>query len=303
VPTDGLDQRIVEAVAGMPDDVAVTGWAALAWQRARWFNGLAADGRTPLPVPVALGDQRTVAAPAGVKLSEDWLFNDDITVVDGLRITVPNRSVTYETRRARRLARAVQIIDMAAYDDLIDLEDLAAYILRLVARQGIVLTRAAVPLAVENAWSPTETEMRTAWMATRPTALLLCNVPLFDRAGRHLFTPDLLDPHAGVAGEYNGRGHLDDSARTRDVDKDASYQQHGLERVQMISTDRFDTTRFEARLTAAYERAAGRQLLGTWTMDQPDWWVDTSTVARRRALSDHERAVWLRYRFADRRRT
>jgi hypothetical protein len=295
VSADRTDQRIVEAMAGMPDDAAVTGWAALAWGRGRWFNGIASDGDTPLPVPVALGDQRSASPPAGVRLSEDWLFPDDVMVVDGLRITVPNRSVTYETRRARRLALAVRVIDMAAYDDLIDLEDLAAYVDRLVARQGIKLTRLAVPMAVENAWSPTECDMRIAWKAAVPAALL-CNAPLFDRHGQHLFTPDLFDPIAAVAGEYNGRVHVEDGARSRDVDKDAAYRQHGIELVQMISTDRHDTTRFENRLVAAYRRAAERQPSATWTLDQPDWWVDTSTVARRRALSAEGRSIWLRYR-------
>jgi len=103
-------------------------------------------------------------------LSEDWLFDDDVMTVDGLRITVPNRSVTFETRRARTLLRAVQAIDMAAYDDLIDLEDLSTYVDRLVARQGIKLTRRAVPLARENVWSPQETTMRLTWEASETCA-------------------------------------------------------------------------------------------------------------------------------------
>lgn len=282
----------------MPHDAAVTGWAALAWQGARWFTGLATDGSTVLPVPVALGDQRSVSPPVGVRLSEDWLFDDDVMVVDGLRITVPNQSVTYETRRARWLSRAVQIIDMAAYDDLVEVDGLAVYVTRLLARQGIKLTRQAVPLAVENAWSPTESDMRGSWRATIPDCELVCNVPLFDRQGRHLFTPDLFDPVAGVAGEYNGRVHTEDSARARDIEKDAAYLEHGIERIQMIATDRYDTTRFERRLLAGYRRATERRSSASWTLDQPEWWVDTSTVARRRALSEEERAIWLRYRRA-----
>ena len=73
-----LDQRIVEAMAGMPDEAAVTGWAALGWRRARWFHGLAADGRTPLDVAVALDRARGVRRRPGVELSEDWLFEGDI---------------------------------------------------------------------------------------------------------------------------------------------------------------------------------------------------------------------------------
>ena len=43
-------------------------------------------------------------------------------------------------------------------------------------------------------------------------------------------------------------------------------------------------------LAAAPRRGTSR----SWTMDQPDWWVDTSTVARRRALDADQRTVWLR---------
>ena len=293
---DRLDQRIVEAVAGLPQAAAVTGWAALGWGGGRWFQGLAPDGTTKLPVPVALGDQRLTSQRAGLLLSEDWLFDNDVTTVDGLCITVPNRSVTFETRRSRTLLRAVQTIDMAAYDDLVDLEDLATYVSRLVGRQGIKLTRDAVPRARENAWSPQEPTMRLCWEATVARSALLCNPPVFDRSGNHLFTPDLLDPVAGVAGEYNGRVHLEDRPFRRDLDKEAAYRQHGIEMAVMMSADRVDTDNFERRLLAAYDRARRRPLSGTWTLDQPDWWVDTSTVARRRALSPAERAIWLRRR-------
>lgn len=289
-------QRIVEAMAGLPDSAAVTGWAALGWQGGRWFSGLASDGVTQLPVPIALGDQRRTAQRGGLLRSEDWLFDDDVIKVDGLRITVPTRSVTFETRRAPTLLRAVQTIDMAAYDDLVDLEELSTYVDRLVARQGIKLTRRAVPLGRENVWSPQETAMRLMWEASEPCPVLLCNPPVFDTDGRHLFTPDLLDPVAGVAGEYNGRVHLGDQPFRRDLDKEAAYRQHGIETVTMVSADRFDTDSFSRRLSAAYERARARPLTGSWTLDQPEWWVDTSTVGRRRALSPSERAIWLRRR-------
>jgi hypothetical protein len=292
---DRLDQRIVEAMAGLPDEAAVTGWAALAWQHARWFSGRQGDGQ-PLPVPVALPENRVVRARRASVSSEDWLFESDVMVVDGLRITVPNRSVTYETRRARTLPRAVAAVDMAAYDDLIDLETLAAYVDRLICRQGIKLTRRALPLARENVWSPTESFMRRAWEDAFPGAVLLCNAPIFDLRGNRLLTPDLFDPAAAVAGEYDGKVHEEDGVRRRDLDKEAAYRQHGIELVSMVSVDRHDTHNFEVRLRAVYERAGRRRPAATWTLDQPDWWVDTSTVALRRALTAEQAALWLRRR-------
>ena len=291
-----VDQRIVEAMAGLPDRAAITGWAALAWQRARWFSGLAPDGCTPLPVPVALGDKHLTEQRADRQISEDWLFDDDVVVIDGLRITVPNRSVTFETRRARWLDQAIRVIDMAAYDDLIDLDDLSDYVQRLVARQGIRLTRKALPLARENAWSPQEVRMRTRWTAAVDAPGLLCNPPVFDLGGAHLFTPDLFDPAVGVAGEYDGAVHEKLTVRRRDLNREEVYRAHGIEVVTMMSASRSDARSFDARLVAAYARARDRPVSTYWTLEQPDWWVDTSTVARRRALTPDQRAVWLRRR-------
>lgn len=285
-------QRIVEAVAGTGG--AVTGWAALHWLRATWFDGVAGDGRTPLPVPIALDDRRRNRTRPGVRLSEDWLFDDDVILVDGVPITVPERSVTFEVRRARSMSRAVRIIDMAAFDDLVDLAGLSAYADRLVARGGVRLLRLALPLANENAWSPPEVDMRLEWEDTGLARTLLCNTPVFDLTGRHLFTPDLLDPVRGVAGEYNGAVHDGVAPQRRDLDREELYRRHGIEAVSMMSTDTGDVSRFRGRLHTACQRAADGKGDRTWTLEQPDWWVDTSTVARRRALSSDQRSRWLR---------
>lgn len=289
------DQRIVEALAGLPGDAAVTGWASLDWQGARWFSGRAADGVTPLPVPVALDRRRGVRRRRGVELTEDWLLPHDVVVVDGLPVTVVERAVAFEACRARSLAAAVTTVDMAAAADLVDVETLAAYAARLGPRPGIRRYREALSHADENAWSPQESRMRLAWTDHRPGVALSANRPVFDHAGRHLLTPDLLDERAGVVGEYDGAVHLEDPTRRRDLDREALCRDLGLELVTMMSAGRADAHSFTARLDAAYRRAAGRSgRPRRWTTEQPSWWVDTSSVARRRALSAPERALWLR---------
>lgn len=292
-----LEQRIVEAVAGCGSGAAATGWAGLAWARARWFGGLAPDGSTMLPVPVALGDRRTVRPRPGTTISEDWLFGCDVLEIDGLPITIAERSVAFEARRAESLLAAVRVIDMAAADDLVDLDSMAAYTARLSGRPGVRRLRRALELAEENAWSPPEVTMRIHWRREIPTARLLCNPPVFDRTGRHLLTPDLLDPAAGVAGEYDGLVHLEDGPRRRDLDRDALYRDLGIEPVTMMSAAQDDRDAFRARLQRAYRRTAARRDHDRpWTLDQPEWWVDTSTVSRRRSLTEPDRARWLRYR-------
>lgn len=284
-------QRIVEAVAGTGG--AATGWAALWWLDATWFNGLAGDGLTPLPVPVAIDDRHRVRNRPGAVLSEDWLFDGEIIEVGGLPVTVPQRSVAYEVRRARTVSRAVRIIDMAAFDDFIDILGFSAYADRLVARQGVRLLKKALPLAEENAWSPPEVDMRREWEGSGLVRELLCNRPIFDMNGRHLLTPDLFDPVHGVAGEYNGVVHDGVAPRRRDLDREELYRRLGIAVVTMMSTDLRDVSSFLGRLRTAYRRAQDDHAR-PWTIAPPEWWVDTSTVALRRTLTSDQRARYLR---------
>lgn len=289
-----LDQRIVESMAGTPADAAVTGWAALAWCCARWFNGMAADGCTPLDVPVALSQLRGIRRRVGVQFSEDWLFATDVEVVDGLPVTIPARSVWHEVCRARALMPAVRALDMAAVADLIDLVSMSEYAVRLGSRPGVRRLRQALEWADENVWSPQEVTMRVTWRVHRRIPLLT-NCPIFDASGSHLLTPDLLDAEAGVVGEYDGAVHLEGDRRRRDLDREALYRDHHLELVTMMSSGRDDAASFLTRLDAAYRRAAERRdATRTWTLEQPRWWVDTSTVALRSQLTADQRTVWLR---------
>lgn len=290
---DTVAQRIVDAVAGMPDGSAATGWAALFWSGAQWFPGTAADG-SPLPVPVAVGDRHAKRRSEGVVVSEDWLFATDVTHVDGLPITVPARSVTYEARVADGEVAALRAIEMAAYDDLVSVAELMAYTTRLVSRPGKVQLEQALAVAEENSWSPMEIVMRRAWQRARGSRLL-CNQPVFDLAGRHLVTPDVLDAEAGVAGEYNGSVHDTGPRRSTDLDRDELTRRLGIEVVTMMG-GAGELNRFLNRLHGSYQRAAGTVGPRLWTIDQPEWWTDTSTVARRRALSTAERERWLRHR-------
>lgn len=290
-----LNQRIVEAVAAAPEGSALTGWGAFAWQSVPWFDGLARDGSTPLPVPVSLGDRGTAVRRPGYVLCNDWLFTDDIVWVDGLPVTCAERAVSFIARRAPTTLAAVQAIDMAFAADVTDPERLWNHLLRLAGRPGIRRAREASVAARQNVWSPQETRMRLLWHGTG-RGRLLCNAPVFDLDGQHLFTPDLFDPVAGIAGEYEGAVHLQLTTRRRDLRREEAYRAHGIELVTMMSPDITDQRSFLGRLATAYERASARTGRRTWSLRQPPWWVDTSTVARRRALNELERRVWLRRR-------
>src|SRR5690349_217601 len=56
-----VEQRIVEAAAVLPSGAAVTGWAALRWQGAHWFDGVRSGEE--LPVVLASAAQNFCTQP------------------------------------------------------------------------------------------------------------------------------------------------------------------------------------------------------------------------------------------------
>jgi len=120
---------------------------------------------------------------------------------------------------------------------------------------------------------------------------------VFDRAGRLIGTPDLIDPIAGVCGVYDSELHLDSARRRRDLEREEEFRASGLEPVEMVTGELREPWPFVARLRAAYARAERRPAADRrWTIEPPPWWTPTVTVAQRRALTAEQRDRWLRHR-------
>lgn len=300
-----VEQRIVEAAAVLPDDWGgVTGWAALGWAAlggadSTWFDGSPWGGGHPRAVTLAVGGNRAIRPQEGMATSEERLCPHELVVVDGVRMTLPDRSVGFEMRYAADVRQAVISLDMACFNDAVSIAEVAAHAATLSGWTGIPRCREALGLADENSWSPREVGMRLHWQLDAGLPRPRCNIPVFDQSGRFLGTPDLLDPVAGVVGEYDGALHLEGAQRSRDLTREHLFRSHGLEYVTMLAGDVADPTAFIARLNAAYDRAAdippGRRV---WTIERPPRWVDTTTVASRRALDGDQRGRLLRHRVA-----
>ena len=301
VPTDTPvtpRQRVVEAAA-LWSDAVVTGWAALAWRRARWFEGTAADG-SALPVDLHLGvgkgmrRQRDVAVTTQESVPP-WAFERQ----SGIRVALSIWAVAFGMRHAPSVVEAVKVFDMAAYDDLVTIEELRRCADDVLGtRTGVPQLRAALPLLSENSWSPQEPVMRYVWHFQAGCPLPLANRPVFDRSGRHVGTPDMIDLEAGVFGQYEGAAvHLVGAQRSTDIRQEAAYRDLGLEGVTMVAADRTDTRSFVGRVQEAYARAGRRPLAERrWLLEPPSWWVSTSTVEQRRALVGWQRERLLAYR-------
>ena len=294
------DQRVVEAAAALPDGWGgVTGWAALAWLGARWFDGSPWGGGPTRPVTLAVGGNRAIRPQTGFATSEERLLETDVVLVDGVSVTQAARSVCFEMRYARDWRQAVITLNLACFNDTVSIDEVAAYAAQLNGWTGIPQCRKAIPFASENSWSPREGDMALAWEVDARLPRPLCNVPVFGPGDRFLGVPDLIDPAAGVVGEFNGGLHLAGGRRVRDLDREDVFRSHGLECVTMDAGDFPDSSNFLVRLKSAFDRAADLPASRRrWTIEPPPWWRDTTTVAARRALDDRTRARLLAHRVA-----
>lgn len=291
-----LEQRIVSAGVLCPAYGGVTGWAALRWLGAHWFDGRCDGKERPVTLAVARSDVRP---QPGVSVSSEILLPEDLTVVDGLAITTALRAATFEARYAPDGYAAVRALDLALMFDLVTPEELIEYgQRRLVPMTGIAKLDAAIGLCSENAWSPAEVDMRLLWVLDLGLPTPLCNHPVFDLAGRHIGTPDLLDVEAGLVGEYDGIDHQSKDRRVVDLRREAAFRRVGLEYVVMVAADRRDPDAYLSRVADARERGLANRHERAWTVKPPAWWTPTVTVEQRRALSTEQRKRLLRWRRA-----
>lgn len=291
---ESVEQRIAEASVLLTRDSAITGWAALRWCGGAWFDGRSRGGE-PLPVPLVA--RTHLATQPGVVISQEFLRPDEGMDRDGLRVTRLDRAVCYEMRHAHDWRQAVVAFDMAAYNDLVSIEEAERYTSTLSAWTGVPQLRKALAHADENSWSPMETLMRLLWTGENLRPRPLTNRPVFDQAGGLIGVPDVIDPFAGLVGEYDGEVHLTGGQRARDLHREARFREVGLEYVAMVAADWHQPGDFLDRLDQAYRRAAKRSVNQRWfTLTAPSWWTDTSSVEARRRLSPGQRSQLLRLR-------
>lgn len=290
------EQRICEAAVCLPGYGGLTGWAALQWSGAVWFDGTESSGSLrPVVLAVMHGEVRS---QAGIMVTSERLPPRDLSRHDGVPITTHVRSVCYEMRYAPSDRAAVEILDMALMYDVVSLEEVAVYVATLNGWIGVGRCRVALVLADENSWSAMETAMRLIWILDAGFPPPFCNRPVFDLEGRHIGTPDIIDVEAGVVGQYNGKLHLEGGRHAKDLQAEAAYRRVGLEYFTMVASDQRspETTilprMVEARQRAHFEAESARR----WTIEPPLWWTLTTTVAARRALDERQRGRLLRYR-------
>jgi len=257
---DCVEQRILEAGVALRDGY-VTGWAALRWAGAAFFDGIAHDGRTTLPVVLAANGER-LRGWGGVTVVRDRAAPGEIHQRRGLRIARPERALLDELR-GLDLPDAVAAIDLTTAAELTSNRRFRAYLATRPGARGSKAGLGALDRAVEGADSPQEVRFRLTWEDAgwgRP----LVNRPIYDRNGRFVARPDLLDPVRGVVGEYQGAHHRNRARHARDVRRADDLRRLGLEYVEVVGEDLRDSALVLRRMREAADRA--RPERWTWVL-------------------------------------
>lgn len=261
---DVVEQRILAATAGV-EGAQVTGWAALRMAGVGLLDGRDARARE-LPVPVRTA--RSGRRPReGVAWCRGLLPDEQVVDIAGVRC-VRALPALLDAVRSVEEREAVVLVDAVLAARLLKPDEIEAWVWSQRPRGLMRLARAAY-LASAGVRSPQETRLRLLCTLDAGRGPFLVNPHVVDPGGGFVAMPDLLDPRAGVAVEYDGSGHRTREQHRSDVARYAALRDTGLEVVTYVAPDLLDARRVVARLDAAYERAERQRLLG----DDPGWRV------------------------------
>ena len=101
----------------------------------------------------------------------------------------------------------------------------------------------------------------------------LVNQPVFDREERFLGIPDLLDPEAGLATEFDGQGHRNRRRHRSDNHREERLEGVNLTVCRVDSLDLQEPEALRERLRARHAQGLRRdRRLDRWTLVEPAWW-------------------------------
>ena len=278
VPDDLPEQRILEQSLRLPPSGAITGWAACRWWRAGFFDGLAADGVTRLPVPLAIGGAARIRSLPGSVLLRGSLPADDVALVHGVRCARRARALFDAMRTADDLRSAVVAMDMMAAAGGVSVRQMRKYAAEHSGWTGARQVRAALELASERSRSPNETRLRLVWVLDAGLPPPLVNQEVWDLDGRLLGVADLLDAEAGVVGEFNGADHRTARRQTRDAEREDLMRRAGLEYLTVTGLDLRDPDRVVDRILSTRARALALPRPRGWTLRPPPGWLPEPTL-------------------------
>lgn len=221
--------------------------------------------RLPLPPtpPGAPDEEVHVTRPPGsgrsvrpgLRTSRASLGLDDVVLRRGRPVTSPARTFL-------DLAPLLDLPDAVALGDAVAARVGPAALRQAVhaaaGRRGARRAREALALVDPRAESAPASHTRLLLHAAGYTAVRH-GVRVLDEAGQWLCAPDLADPVARVAVQYDGLVHLlDPEQRRNDIDRDELARAAGWEVVVLTARDLREPAAAVAKVAAAYARSSAR---------------------------------------------
>jgi hypothetical protein len=261
-----VEQRIAEEAGRLTGSGAVTGWAALRMHGAGYFDGWAADGRTPLPVPLVVPSGSNLRRSPTIEVRRERLGPGETTAVRGVPVTSPERAAFDAARRALDLRAAVVVLDMALASGVIRQAGFTVYARSKRGWAGCTLVQQALPLVDDRSMSPAETLLRLIWQLDGGFPRPRCNWPVADESGRFIARPDLLSEQLAVVGEFDGRLHRSRGRHRDDLRRDDAFRAVGLEPFRVVGADLASPGLILARIQAAIDRSARLGVRRSWRL-------------------------------------
>ena len=253
-----VQPRIAAAALLVPPTAALGGWAAAHLHGVEELDGRGTTGRGALPVPIVLPPPRRIRRQRGVLLVRSALPPDELTEAGGIPVTTLVRTA-FDCARAAGRAEALVAVDLLVGRGGLDVEDLRRLTDDKRGWRGIDDARWASAYADGRSLSPGESRLRALWLHDAGLPRPEVNVPVHHRDGHLLGVVDLLDPVAGLVGEYDGAGHRDEQQHADDNAREEWLEAAGLVVARFGGRDlAAQRGRSVARLLAAYARGMGR---------------------------------------------
>jgi hypothetical protein len=274
------EQRIRELAPRVPPRGAVTGWAAARVAGARWLDGLAPDGRTALPVLLAVGPRGGVRRTDDIAVSFERLPPWEVWHWNGVPVARPERAV-FDEMRQHPAREALVVLESALAAPITSLPRFAAYAAAHRSARRVEVVRWALARARGRVRSPLEVRVRTVAEEDAGFPRLLVNRVVTTAEGLVVGEVDLLDVEAGVVIEPDGAEHRSARRQAHDITKEEALRELGLEVTRVTGRQARDPARLAARLRATRARARGRRT-GPYRLLQqsPDAEARLSALAR-----------------------
>ena len=225
-------------------------WAQVLPQDAAFGLGTAvalldAGAAASTPLDVVVPPRRVVPQRSGITVHVRSLTGDDVTEVDGLRVTAGAQTFL-DLAAVLPPPKLLALGDALMRGGHLDHEALGRRLARADRVRGVVRARQWAPHLSPKAGSHPESTLRY-WLLVSDLPAPELQIPVLDRYGREVVHADLGFPEWKVALEYEGRQHAEREQFGRDVD-----------RYSLMAADGWLTLRFAARHLGGPHAVVGR---------------------------------------------